>query len=196
MASGPAPWPLAGVAGGPGNPARLAPRVLGRLIASTRFLIVVAVLSALVAATTLLVYAGFETFVIVRDLLAAGTVGGKAGKELTLTLIGLVDRCLVSTVLYVIGVGLFELFIDDRLPLPHWLEIHDLDDLKEKLVGVVVVVLAVLFLGEVVTWDGERNLLGLGAGIALVVAALTFFVSQRSRKERSEGQGARESDPA
>jgi hypothetical protein len=43
-------------------------------------------------------------------------------------------------------------------------------------------VMAVLFLGQVVTWDGERNLLQYGAGIALVIAALTWFVSQKSKK--------------
>jgi hypothetical protein len=38
-------------------------------------------------------------------------------------------------------------------------------------------VLAVLFLGHVVAWNGERDLLRLGAGIALVIAALTYFLS-------------------
>ena len=43
--------------------------------------------------------------------------------------------------------------------------------------GLVFVVLAVLFLGHVVGWNGERDLLRLGAGIALVIAALTYFLS-------------------
>jgi hypothetical protein len=34
----------------------------------------------------------------------------------------------------------------------------------------------------VVTWDGERNLLPYGAAIAFVIAALTWFVSQKTRK--------------
>jgi hypothetical protein len=41
---------------------------------------------------------------------------------------------------------------------------------------VVLVVLAVLFLGHVVAWDGSRDLLGLGLAIAAVIAALTFFL--------------------
>jgi len=67
--------------------------------------------------------------------------------------------------------------------LPHWLEIHDLDDLKAKLLSVVVVVLAVLFLGEVVKWDGRRELLGLGVAIAAVIAGLTFFLFQGSNRK-------------
>ena len=51
------------------------------------------------------------------------------------------------------------------------------DDLKHKLIGVVIVVLAVLFLGHVVAWDGQRDLLRLGGAIALVIAALSYFLS-------------------
>ena len=47
----------------------------------------------------------------------------------------------------------------------------------------VIAVLAVLFLGEVVKWDGRRELLGLGAGIALVITALTFFLSQKTPRK-------------
>ena len=76
-----------------------------------------------------------------------------------------------------IALGFYELFIDPGLKLPEWLQFRTFDDLKLKLVGVVVVVLAVLFLGHVVGWNGERDLLRLGAGIALVIAALTYFLS-------------------
>ncbi len=40
----------------------------------------------------------------------------------------------------------------------------------------VIVVLGVFFLGQVVAWDGTRDLLPLGAAIALAIAALTFFL--------------------
>lgn len=51
----------------------------------------------------------------------------------------------------------------------------------------VVVVLAVLFLGAVVSWDASRDLLGFGAGVALVIAALTYFLSTaKSDKGRAD----------
>ena len=103
-------------------------------------------------------------------------------KGLILAFIELTDLFLLATVLYVMAIGLFELFVDDRLDLPHWLEIHDLNDLKEKLIGVLVVVMGVVFLGQVVTWDGERDLLRYGAGNALVITALTWFLSNKPKK--------------
>jgi uncharacterized membrane protein YqhA len=67
--------------------------------------------------------------------------------------------------------------------LPAWLEIHSLDDLKGQLVSVVIAILAVLFLGEAVKWDGKRDILGLGVAIALVVGALSFFLSAKTAKK-------------
>lgn len=155
--------------------------VLLRLFSRSRYLIFVAVACTLIGATVLLGYGALETFVLVRDVLSPTATSSKV-KELILASIELTDLFLLATVLYVIAIGLFELFVDDRLEVPDWLEIHDLYDLKDKLIGVVIVVLGVLFLGQVVTWDGERNLLQYGAGIALVIAALTYFLSQKSKK--------------
>jgi len=152
-----------------------------RFLARSRYLIFIAVVGALVGATTLLCYGAVETFGVIRRILDPSLAPPKA-KDLILTFIELTDLFLLATVLYVIAIGLFELFVDDRLDLPNWLEIHDLNDLKEKLIGVLIVVMGVLFLGQVVTWDGQRDLLKYGAGIALVIAALTYFVSQKPKK--------------
>lgn len=73
------------------------------------------------------------------------------------------------------------LFIDERLPLPGWLEVRDLDDLKAHLISVVIAALAVIFLGYVVQWEGGSDILGLGVAIALMVAALALFLNTRPR---------------
>ena len=167
----------------PSSPSPRGP--LLRLLGASRYLIILAVLSTLAAGTALLVYGTVETFSILQGLVTA-TGAPKGAKGLILAVIELTDLFLLATVLYVIAIGLFELFIDDRLDLPNWLEIHDLNDLKEKLIGVIIVVLAVLFLGQVATWDGVRDLLGYGTATALVIAALTWFVSQKGKKERDK----------
>ena len=83
----------------------------------------------------------------------------------------MIDFFLLGTVLYIIAMGLYELFIDDKLPMPKWLHIESLDNLKEKLVTVIIVMLAASFLGEVVEWTGGNDIFYLGAAIALLIGA-------------------------
>ena len=158
--------------------------MIRRLVAGSRYLIVVAVAGIFIAATALLIYGALQTSTLIVGLFGS-PASSKGAKALLLAAIELVDLFLLATVMYVIAAGLYELFIDDTLPLPNWLEIHNLDDLKSKLIGVVVVVLGVLFLGQVIGWDGQRDLLGYGAAIALVVAALTYFLSQQPKKAKT-----------
>jgi len=65
--------------------------------------------------------------------------------------------------------------------MPHWLVIANLDDLEEKLTGIVVVLLAVTFLVNVVTWNGNLNILALGVSIGLVLFALGYLLKVRSK---------------
>ena len=94
----------------------------------------------------------------------------------------MIDLFLLGTVLYIFSVGLYELFIDQGLPMPGWLRITTLDDLKERLLGVVAVLLAVTFLGSAVTWKGGTDILALGLaiGVVLFVVSLTIAIMART----------------
>jgi uncharacterized membrane protein YqhA len=61
--------------------------------------------------------------------------------------------------------------------MPDWLEIVNLEDLKGRLLGIVVVLLAVTFLGYVVDWNGTSNILALGIAVGLVLFALGFLLN-------------------
>jgi uncharacterized membrane protein YqhA len=98
----------------------------------------------------------------------------------------MIDLFLLGAVLYIVSLGLYELFIDDKLPTPSWLIVTNLNDLKSILIGVVVVLLAVTFLGYVVTWNGNSNILALGIAVGLVLLALGYLLGQGSRHLNSE----------
>lgn len=155
---------------------------MNQFLSASRFVIILAVIGAMIASVTVLVYGLIELVQLVIYTIETGEVSRYGAKALALELIEIVDLFLLGTVFLIIGVGLYELFIDSNVRLPSWLEIKTLDDLKNKLIGVVIVVLGVLFLGQVVTWDGERDLLGYGAAIALVIAALTYFLGYKVSK--------------
>jgi uncharacterized membrane protein YqhA len=144
------------------------------------------VLGTLLGSIALLFY---ELAVVARavvDAVRAGSLSPAMAKALAVGMIEAVDVFLIAIALYITGLGLYALFVDAALPLPGWLRIRDLDDLKSNLVSVVIAVLAVLFVREAVAWDGTRDLLAFGVALALVVGALTFFLA---RKGDSEGAG-------
>lgn len=157
-----------------------------RLIGLIRYIIIVAVLATLIAATALILFGTVETYVVIRDVFSKGEFTSKVAKTLLLSFIEITDIFLLATVLYIVALGLYELFIDHQVPVPGWLEIRTLDDLKDKLIGVVIVVIGVGFLGQFTTWNGETNLLISGGGAALVIAALTFFLGQKSKKDKDQ----------
>jgi uncharacterized membrane protein YqhA len=116
----------------------------------------------------------YETVHIFTRLLS-GEMGLRAGKGLVIVMIEMIDLYLIRTVFYITALGLYELFIDDQVPTPAWLHITHLNELKAKLLGVVVII-AGLFLGKLVDWDGTFSILAVGGAIALVIVAISAFL--------------------
>jgi len=148
-----------------------------RVIEVSRYVVVLPSLGALVGGLVLIVIGLWEMGAAAIKLAQTEV----ALKESTVTVLAAVDTLLLATVLLVIGYGLYELFVDEKVELPPWLQIHSLDDLKGKLIGVVVAVIAVVFLGELVEGkDAEATMMfGIGAG-ALVLALAAFTFATRS----------------
>jgi hypothetical protein len=57
--------------------------------------------------------------------------------------------------------------------LPEWLKMHDLNDLKARVISMIILVAAVSFVDAVVEAKGALSTLYLGAAVAVVIAALT-----------------------
>jgi uncharacterized membrane protein YqhA len=83
--------------------------------------------------------------------------------------------------------------------LPGWLQANSFDDLKINLVAVVIVVMGVTFLGHVVAWDGERDLLQFGIAVSLMTAVLTLFLwvakGARAKAKAIQAQGSEDTAP-
>ena len=112
--------------------------------------------------------------------------------ELAVHFISAIDLFMVAVVMFVMGIGLFELFVDrnQSISYPHWLRMRDLSDLKEKLIAAAVVVIVITFLKHIVMWENPLETLYFGGAIAIVIAAITFFsklvVGAESRKMKGE----------
>ena len=144
-----------------------------------RAFMLIPILATLAVSLALMAFGGIEAWHFVEGLVAGETPEGADSHSYKLfTAIEIVDLFLLATVIQVVSLGLYQLYFRQDLDLPPWLKIDSLDDLKSKLVAVVVTMLGVFFLGEVLIWEGGNGIAFLGAGVAVVVAALTWFLAK------------------
>ena len=159
--------------------------MIERFLAACRFLLVIPVVGC-VLLTAAVVLMGIGRIVTSgAALVQKGDMSAKAAKMMSLAVIEIIDLFLIGTVSYITAVGLYKLFIGGTdVKLPMRLQIGSLKELEDKIIGVIVAALAVAFLGHAAGGDEASALLNYGGGIALVIAALAFFMNYGSTKAK------------
>ena len=117
-----------------------------RVIGLSRFIVSLGVFSSLLVSLFLFVAVTVRTIRLLIEEIPRLGLGSEDGtKALVIAAIEQADTVLIAAALLIIGIGLYELFIGQIHNVPHWLEVHTLDDLKEKLISLIVAVLAINF---------------------------------------------------
>lgn len=143
-----------------------------KLVGYTRFIATVPIVGLFIAAIVMTVATLVRTVIVTFEAVTLQITL----QEMLVEYVEFADFFLLAIVLYIMSIGLYSLFIDDNIPMPSWLEIHTLDDLKEKLVSVIVVVMGVYFLGRLLNGATAQDLMFMGIGIGAVVLPLAYFV--------------------
>ena len=146
---------------------------------SNTWLFSLAVIGTGIIAAMLFIYGFLLSLAGVFHLIAEFTLDLHIIKEYLGTSIEIIDIFLVATVFYLISLGLYKLFIA-KAPLPGWVEIRNLDDLKTKLLGLTVIALAVVFLGYALTLSSGTSILELGAAVGIMIAAISAYLWVKS----------------
>lgn len=149
----------------------------------SRKMVLLPVLVLVLAAAGSFVYGTvvfIDTFVaVVRHPLP---IGNRIG-----LLMLVVDLFLVGATMLIAAIGFYELFINkvesthSGHGMPAWLEMRDLNDLKARVISMIILVVAVAFVDVVVDFTDERRVFFLGTGVALVIGALTAYLRFGSR---------------
>ena len=140
----------------------------------SRYVVVVAVIGCLVMFAAVTLYAAVALgSAIVHFFGEPVALSGVA--TVTVHAFKILDLFLVGTILYIVALGLSALFLDAEEALPRWFKVRELQDLKVILSHSVVVVMVVAFLGDVLEWENGSDIAYIGAGIALVIAALAYM---------------------
>jgi uncharacterized membrane protein YqhA len=152
------------------------------VLVACRILVLLPVVVLVLGALGTFVY-GTDVFVLAfRAVLAAPLpVGDKIGR----ILLG-IDLFLIGATLLIASIGLYELFVariggTTGSRLPTWLQMRDLNDLKARVISMIVLIVAVDFVQVLVEADSGIYVLERGAAVALVIVALTAFIRLSGR---------------
>lgn len=156
-----------------------------RIIGRTRFVVLLAVVAVLLVAVSLFLLGTIQAVIGVWHAWQ-GVLSGELGStDLTVEFLEIVSVMLKAVVFYIVGVGLYSLFIAP-LNLTVSLGVETLVDLESKVVSVVVVILGVTFLEHFIRWEDPLATLQFGAAMALVIVSLVLFqmYSHRTKEDQ------------
>ncbi len=155
------------------------------LLWNTRFFVLLAVVFSMIGGIALFVVASVDIWHVASSVFAYYFGGHHAGDfhaALVSDLIGAIDLYLMAIVMFIFGFGLYELFISQidiakKSTASKILEIHSLDELKDKLAKVILMVLIVSFFKRVLHTDysGALEMLEFSGSILALSLGLYFM---------------------
>jgi uncharacterized membrane protein YqhA len=172
--------------------------VFESILFSCRFLVLFAVLGILCASVVMFLKGCVEVVQGVKAFHARVNIFQPTSADdnsVILAFIPAVDNYLFATILVIISMGLYELFISEIDPKirrgsrPIWLKVHDLDDLTSRIGEVVIMILIVNFFKQSfsVPYGSPIDLLILGGGVLLVSGSLVVAHHVSGKRKRLTG---------
>lgn len=153
----------------------------------SRLIILLAVVFGLIGAVSLFIVASFDIYDTAKYVLSTyinQTHPENFHQDVVGGIIGAVDLYLIGVVMLLFSFGLYELFISDIDPAKDengeensLLAIHSLDQLKDKISKVIVMVLVVTFFQKVghTEYNGALDMLYFALSITAVAVGLFFL---------------------
>lgn len=164
---------------------KLIESIFERILWDSRFFVLLAVIFSMLGGIALFIVASMDVFgvvVSVADVFFNHLHPEHFHEEVVSGLIGAIDLYLMAIVLFIFGFGLYELFISDidiakQSASSKILEIHSLDELKDKLAKVIVMVLIVSFFQRVlhINYNGALEMLYFSFSILALSVGLYFL---------------------
>ncbi len=155
------------------------------LIWNSRFIVILAVVFGLIGAIILFIVASmdiWEVAIYTFNAMVTHVHPENFHENIVSGIIGAVDLYLIAVVMFIFAFGLYELFISDIDQAEgkngsKLLAIHDLDQLKDKIAKVIVMVLVVSFFQRVLhtTFTTPLEMLYFALSITALAVGLSFL---------------------
>ena len=152
----------------------------------TRLFVLFAVIFGLFGSITLFIVGSVDIFEVLKytiNVYSNGLHPEKFHEEIVSKIIGAVDLYLIAVVMLIFAFGIYELFIskidaaEETSAGNNILAIHSLDQLKDKIAKVIVMVLIVSFFQKVLhtSYDGALQMLYFALSIGILSVGLYFL---------------------
>ena len=161
---------------------------------NSRLIVLVAVLASLVVSLAVFFVTTVDVYYLVSELghYAGLEQGGRKDlhDQTIKHVVQVIDGYLLATVLLIFSLGLYELFISridqaDESSASRILSIRNLDDLKNRLAKVILMILVVKFFDHAIgmKFDSATGMLYFAGGIALI--GLALFLTHAAEHKNS-----------
>ncbi|MCL5284668.1 MAG: YqhA family protein [Nitrospirae bacterium] len=163
-------------------------KTLTNLLGRSRYLVFVAVLAVMMTAFSLFLIGTVQAMEALYAAWARVLTGKFSSHGISMSLnLNVVSTMLEAVVFYLVGVGLYSLFISP-LNVAVALGIESLTDLESKILSVIVVIMGATFLQHFVLWTKAAETLQFAASLAMVVLsliALQWFGHRATEMQKS-----------
>jgi len=161
----------------------LVERGFENILWSTRFFVLLAVIFSMIGGISLFIVASVDITKVginVYNYYFSHPSNYDIHKDIITDLIGAIDLYLIAIVLFLFGFGLYELFISKidiakRSAASKILEIHSLDELKDKLAKVIIMVLMVGFFKKATNMELNNPLDLIYLSASILGLSLAFY---------------------
>ena len=161
----------------------------------SRYIVLLAVIFGLVGAFVLFIVASMDIWgvaVYTFNTIVTHAHPDKFHEDIVAGIIGAVDLYLIAVVMFIFAFGLYELFISDideaeGEKSSKILAIHSLDQLKDKIAKVIIMVLVVNFFQRVLHTEFKTPLEMLYFALAIAALAVgLYFLGMVGKKKNEE----------
>lgn len=163
----------------------------------SRFIVLLAVIFGLIGAIVLFVVASMDIWqvaVYTYETIISHAHPEHFHEDIVAGIIGAVDLYLIAVVMFIFSFGLYELFISEIDEAANEkgskiLAIHSLDQLKDKIAKVIVMVLVVNFFQRVLHTEFKTPLEMLYFALAIVALSIgLYFLAMVGKKKENKNE--------
>lgn len=166
-----------------GNTLKTLERIFEGIIWRSRYIVILAVIFSLIGAFILFIVASMDIFNVLTYTISSfinHTHPENFHENIVSGIIGSIDLYLIAVVLFIFSFGLYELFISEideskESSTNKILAISSLDQLKDKVAKVIVMVLVVNFFQRVLHTDFNTPLEMLYFAISIMILAIGLY---------------------